>query len=71
MDVKLYENKNGDRKSSYKPNEYPVSTTVKTKALIEKFLSGQPMTEIPTYRRVAAGEEPAKIADVTSICTVL
>jgi hypothetical protein len=71
MDVKLYENKQGDRKSSYKPDEYPVTLTTKTKALIEKFLSGQVIPEIPTYSRIIAGEEPAKIPDSTSICSVL
>src|ERR1700757_4453262 len=71
MSVKLYENKYGQRKSNYKSDEYPVSTTKKSKELITRFLAGQCTPEIPSYSKVIAGEEPVKISDVTSICTVV
>jgi hypothetical protein len=65
LEVNLYENKYGDRKSSYKPDDYPVSSTFKSKELVEKFLNGQCTAEIPSYSKIVSGDKPIRIEDAT------
>jgi hypothetical protein len=71
LDVKLYENQYGERKSTYKPDDYPVSSTFKSKELIEKFLNGQCTPEIPSYSKIVAGEKPVRLEDATHTNVVI